>query len=182
MSDKKFTPKQVAFEVLASVRKILEKSDLVKKESVESEYVHGLPKGHPALHEYKEHSIRRGRPPVAGENNWEWHVKSPKGHTFKVKLPAHTGGSLESIHSHLDAMNSGMQKSELESDLEGLTSLLKSNGGVFGMSATQYAKKTGEEHGTGEKHNPGISSAGEDVRSSNKKWVDSDQRINCYLV
>jgi GNAT superfamily N-acetyltransferase len=68
-----------------------------------TEYIHGLPKGHPSLGEHKGHTFRKLSPPTKDANHYTWAVKTPKGDNYKVNLPAHTGGSRESIHAHIDS-------------------------------------------------------------------------------
>jgi len=68
-----------------------------------TEYIHGLPKGHPSLGEHKGHTYRKLSPPTKDHNFHTWAVKTPKGQNYKVNLPAHTGGSRESIHEHINA-------------------------------------------------------------------------------
>ena len=68
-----------------------------------TEYIHGLPKGHPSLGEHKGHTFRKLSPPTKDHNFHTWAVKTPKGENYKVNLPAHTGGSREAIHEHINA-------------------------------------------------------------------------------
>lgn len=70
----------------------------------EEEYIHGLPKSHPALGHYKGYTYRRTRPPVKQDNRWQWAVRSPEGKDFKVHLPSETAGFAKDLHEHLDKL------------------------------------------------------------------------------
>lgn len=90
------------------VKSYLNKNEELIKHSdimmASEDYIHGLPKGHPALGQHKGHTYRRTAPPTANSKTWSWAVRSPEGKDSKVDLHHDTAGSRESIHAHIDSL------------------------------------------------------------------------------
>lgn len=80
-----------------------------------TEYIHGLPSNHPALGRHAGHIYRRTRPPIKGDNTWQFTVRSPDGKDSKVHLPESTGGTHDAIRAHIDSMKK--EENEIKSPI-----------------------------------------------------------------
>jgi hypothetical protein len=99
---KMYTSSYKKSENLDKTTDIMMASEDVKK--TEDTHIHGLPKDHPALGNYKGHTYRRVKPPTKTDNTWTWAVRSPEGNNSKVSLPASTAGHHEHLHAHIDKL------------------------------------------------------------------------------
>jgi hypothetical protein len=70
------------------------------------EYIHGLPKSHPALGEHKGHTYRRISPPTKENNHWNWAIRHPNGNNSEFHAPAESAGSRDAVHAHIDSLAS----------------------------------------------------------------------------